>query len=386
MTPVFWPGGSLLRPGFFCRLCANVRTLPSNGAKSHRESFRAYTATFSKNGTRAQDFVDQDRGVVMKNSKLFEQGLSRPLMLAVAATFVAGCTTPEPAVQSRSYEPMSWVGPAGPPGPAGPAGAQGATGQTGAPGMAMTGPAGPAGVAGPAGIQGPTGATGVPGRMVMGRAGAAGPAGPAGAQGATGQTGAQGASMAGPSGPQGVAGPAGIAGVMGSTGAEGPSTVGPTGPSGPMGMAGAQGATGYAGSQGSTEMAGIAGPSGASGAAGPQGATGATGSRGPTIDGVSSGGGNYTNNTNWSRFRDYTFYDNSDEIRSSDGRMAAEISQYAYQNPSSRVAIDGANMNRVSNVREALIRAGVPANRIDTGMYGDQRLRRPERITVLVSS
>ncbi len=269
----------------------------------------------------------------------------------------------------------NWVGPAGPAGPTGATGARGATGNTGAPGVAMAGPAGPDGPTGPAGMQGPTGATGPAGKMVVGRAGEAGPAGPTGPQGATGQTGAQGSSVPGPAGPRGPAGPAGIQGVAGSTGAEGPTRVGPTGPAGPAGAAGARGATGSTGAQGSTELVGISGPTGATGAAGPQGAVGPTGAQGPT-----AGGGG------WGWYRDYTFNVNSDDILRSDGNKAREIADYMSRNPSLRVGIDGSSARRVGNVRDALINAGVPAYKIQTGAFGDPQLRRDNRVAVLVSS
>lgn len=287
----------------------------------------------------------------MKHSMLLEKMMKRPIVLAVVATFVAGCGTTAPVAQyqsPRAEEQISYVGPAGPAGPAGAAGMQGATGYTGAPGVAIAGPAGETGYAGPQGMQGPTGATGVTGRMVVG-----------------------------PAGPRGGTGPAGVQGVAGSTGAQGPTTVGPAGPAGPSGVAGAQGATGFAGAQGSTEMAGFSGPAGATGAAGPQGAIGPTGAQGQM-----AGGGN----ARWSSYRDYSFNVNSNDILRDDGSKAREIADYLNQNPSARVAIDGSRERRVNNVRDALIDAGVPAYKIQTGAFGDPQLRRDSRVAVLVSN
>ena len=88
----------------------------------------------------------------------------------------------------------------------------------------------------------------------------------------------------------------------------------------------------------------------------------------------------------WNSYRDYTFNVNSDDILSSDGNKAREIADYMNQNPSFRVAIDGSNARRVSNVRDALINAGVPAYKIQTGAFGDPQLRRNSRVAVLVSS
>jgi outer membrane protein OmpA-like peptidoglycan-associated protein len=114
---------------------------------------------------------------------------------------------------------------------------------------------------------------------------------------------------------------------------------------------------------------------GATGAAGPQGAVGPTGARGPLAGG-----------SRWSSYRDYTFASNDDGILRVDGNKAREIAEYMNQNPSYRIAIDGSNDRRVSNVRSALIDAGVPAYKIQTGAYGDAQLRRDGRVAVLVSN
>ena len=163
--------------------------------------------------------------------------------------------------------------------------------------------------------------------------------------------------------------------VAGGTGAQGPTTVGPTGPTGRAGLAGAQGATGLVGAQGSTELGGIAGPAGATGAAGPQGAIGPIGAQGPMVG-----------NGSWNAYRDYTFNTNSNEILRSDSGKAREIASYMDQNPSRRVGIDGSNERRVGVVRDALMVAGVPASKIQTGAFGDPQLRRDGRVAVLVSN
>jgi hypothetical protein len=173
----------------------------------------------------------------------------------------------------------------------------------------------------------------------------------------------------------GLAGPAGVQGVAGSTGAQGPTTVGPTGPTGRAGPAGAQGATGYAGAQGNTELGGITGPAGSTGAAGPQGPIGPTGAQGPT---AGPGG--------WNSYWDYTFNTNSNEILRSDSGKASDIAIYMDKNPSLRIGLDGSNTRRVGVVRDALIVAGVPASKIQTGDFGDPQLRRDGRVAVLVSN
>lgn len=45
-----------------------------------------------------------------------------------------------------------------------------------------------------------------------------------------------------------------------------------------------------------------------------------------------------------------------------------------------RVGLDGSNERKVLAVRHALIMAGVPASRIQTGAYGDPQLRRDGRV------
>jgi outer membrane protein OmpA-like peptidoglycan-associated protein len=139
-------------------------------------------------------------------------------------------------------------------------------------------------------------------------------------------------------------------------------------------VAGAQGATGSTGAQGRAQLAGVSGPSGATGAAGPQGSVGPIGAQGPTAGGA-----------NWSSYRDYTFSVNSDDILSSDGNKAREVADYMNQNPSARIAIDGSSQRRVNNVRNALVNAGVPAAKIQTGQFGDAQQRRDGRVAVLVS-
>jgi outer membrane protein OmpA-like peptidoglycan-associated protein len=89
---------------------------------------------------------------------------------------------------------------------------------------------------------------------------------------------------------------------------------------------------------------------------------------------------------NWSSYRDYSFNANSDAILASDDHKTREIASYMNQNPSFRVGIDGSNDRRVGSVRDALIDAGVPADKIQTGAFGDPQLRDNSRVAVLVSN
>jgi outer membrane protein OmpA-like peptidoglycan-associated protein len=168
---------------------------------------------------------------------------------------------------------------------------------------------------------------------------------------------------------------------------QGATTVGPAGPAGRPGEAGVQGVAGQAGAQGST-MAGVAGPAGRPGPPGPQGTVGPEGARG-------SGGAI----NRWVSFRDFTFQDGSAEIQYFDAVKVTETAAYMSNNPSHQVAIDGSmdprgtdprnqslNDRRIGAVRDALINAGVPASRIQTGTFGDPQLTRDRRVEVLVSS
>jgi outer membrane protein OmpA-like peptidoglycan-associated protein len=89
----------------------------------------------------------------------------------------------------------------------------------------------------------------------------------------------------------------------------------------------------------------------------------------------------------WSSYRDYRFNIGRDDIMRADSNKAREIAEYLDQNPSARVAIDGSEARRVRAVRGALIDAGVPASKIQTGAYGDSQARSDERrVAVLVSN
>jgi outer membrane protein OmpA-like peptidoglycan-associated protein len=167
----------------------------------------------------------------------------------------------------------------------------------------------------------------------------------------------------------GCTGPAGMPGAQGAPGM--------TGAQGSSGMTGAQGSPGMTGAQGSTGMTGVQGSAGMTGVQGPTGLTGAQGApASSTLPAV-----------RWTSLKDFMFdYDRSD-IRSSESRKPAEIATYMSQNPSVRLGIDGytdsrgssqynlpLSQRRVTAVRDALIQAGVPADRIETGTFGTDRL------------
>jgi outer membrane protein OmpA-like peptidoglycan-associated protein len=98
----------------------------------------------------------------------------------------------------------------------------------------------------------------------------------------------------------------------------------------------------------------------------------------------------------WISYRTFWFDSNADDLRSSDTGQVSEIAYYMQQNPSLKVGIDGSipsgsdtrNQDlagrRVSNVYDALIEAGVPGYRIETGAFGDAQLARQRRVEVLL--
>lgn len=94
----------------------------------------------------------------------------------------------------------------------------------------------------------------------------------------------------------------------------------------------------------------------------------------------------------WVFYRDFWFDYDSSRIDATDSSKVADVAGYLKQNPTFRLALDGAMDNadlsdrRVDSVRQALVAAGVPAYKIYTGEFGDPRLRRERRVEVLFSS
>jgi outer membrane protein OmpA-like peptidoglycan-associated protein len=142
---------------------------------------------------------------------------------------------------------------------------------------------------------------------------------------------------------------------------------------------GAPGLTGRTGAQGNT-TAGVAGASGAPGVAGQQGQVGATGAQGAAgvID-------------RWTSYKDFTFASNNADIAPSEMEQVAQIAEYMKKNPSLKCGIDATDpMNgtlstrRVNSIREQLVKAGVPNEKITAGAFGDKQLRRNGRVEVLI--
>jgi len=318
-------------------------------------------------------------------------------VIATATLFAVGCSSSQPSHtadhrnndpnrgQTSSSAQSAFMGPRGADGPAGPTGPQGRAGETGPAGYAMAGPRGADGPAGPEGPSGRTGERGAAGEIVAGPRGEAGAIGPAGAEGARGGIGARGASAEGTAGPAGRAGPAGPQGRAGEAGERGPALVGPAGPAGRAGVAGPAGEIGEAGTRGQT-TSGVAGAAGAAGPAGPQGDAGQAGGRGTT-----------GSLERWVVFREVWFDTDSQDVHAVDRAGFGEIAGYMSANPSLELGIDGSvnsgsasrrnaemSAHRVKAIRESLVAAGVPANRISEGAYGDQSLRRDQRVDLLL--
>jgi outer membrane protein OmpA-like peptidoglycan-associated protein len=120
---------------------------------------------------------------------------------------------------------------------------------------------------------------------------------------------------------------------------------------------------------------------------GPQGPTGMTGSQGQRGRPGSQGEGAAV--AGWVSLRDIWFDFDETEIRPSERIKISDIAAYVHQNPSVLVGIDGStdlrsdssqydedrSEQRIANVRDALIQAGVSADRIETGSFGTERTR-----------
>ena len=150
-------------------------------------------------------------------------------------------------------------------------------------------------------------------------------------------------------------GPAGAAGPPGPPGPAGPpGPPGPAGPPGPLGPAG---------------PAGDVGPGGAAGVAGPTGPAGLKG-----VDAV------------WQTFADILFEFDKTDIRPSEASKIADLMSYLQKNPNFAAGLDGyadprgtnkynlaLSGRRVNAVRDSLVKAGVPAAKVTTGAFGEER-------------
>lgn len=86
----------------------------------------------------------------------------------------------------------------------------------------------------------------------------------------------------------------------------------------------------------------------------------------------------------WRPHTDYLFSPNGRSILRTDASKTQSIAGYMHQTPSAHLGLDGADTTRVALVRDALIAAGVPPERIFIGPFGETRQRRDTRVLVLV--
>ena len=140
---------------------------------------------------------------------------------------------------------------------------------------------------------------------------------------------------------------------------------------GPQGPTGAPGAPGLAGGTGGPGIAGPMGPQGPAGPAGPVGAVGVTGRGGrPGASG-------------WSSMENVNFKYGSSDLQEKCKEKLANFALWMQNNPLAQVSLDGHQSdaddrnqmlaaNRVTAVRNELIRLGASPDRITTGSYGKQ--------------
>ena len=90
----------------------------------------------------------------------------------------------------------------------------------------------------------------------------------------------------------------------------------------------------------------------------------------------------------WTKFKDFLFDFDKSDLRSNETVKVSDIAAYMQQNPAAIVGIDGyadprgtdpynqaLSERRVDTIRGALVTAGVPADKITTGAYGEMRLK-----------
>jgi peptidoglycan-associated lipoprotein len=92
--------------------------------------------------------------------------------------------------------------------------------------------------------------------------------------------------------------------------------------------------------------------------------------------------------TSWTKFSDILFDFDKSDIRANETSKMSDIAAYLQQNPSATVGIDGyadprgtneynqaLSERRVNAVRDALVKVGVSGGKIQTGAFGEMRLK-----------
>jgi hypothetical protein len=99
----------------------------------------------------------------------------------------------------------------------------------------------------------------------------------------------------------------------------------------------------------------------------------------------------------WEPYRSFIFDDGRADIRAVDERQVTDTAAYLAQNPGLRLGIDDSpepgvtnagdlslGKRRIAAVRDALIRAGTPAYRIEMGAFADPKRRRNQHVDLLL--
>jgi outer membrane protein OmpA-like peptidoglycan-associated protein len=105
---------------------------------------------------------------------------------------------------------------------------------------------------------------------------------------------------------------------------------------------------------------------------------------------LTGGSGQVGGFSRWTSYREFFFDSNRIEIQASESSKVSEIAAYMNQNPSIRIGIDRADDDlserRARSIRTALINAGVPSSKIQSGKYSDAYPSSDRRVEVLVRS
>lgn len=94
----------------------------------------------------------------------------------------------------------------------------------------------------------------------------------------------------------------------------------------------------------------------------------------------------------WTSYRNFRFDHDQADLLVTEANKVSEIAFYMNANPSLKIGIDGSMQprneplsdQRVSTVRDALIKAGVQTSRIQTGAFGDAKRTHDGRVVVFI--
>lgn len=93
----------------------------------------------------------------------------------------------------------------------------------------------------------------------------------------------------------------------------------------------------------------------------------------------------------WTSYKQFSFAPGAADLPASESGTVSEIAGYLARNPALHVGIDGSDTRdaalgarRVASVRDALVKAGVPAARIESGAFSNARIKRDRGVEVLL--